>query len=36
MKFESVVTERAALAAMAGLVVYLYGGAVCSALALFF
>lgn len=25
MKFESVATERAALAAMAGLVVYLYG-----------
>ena len=36
MKFESVTTERAALAALAGLVVYLYGGVVCSALVLFF
>lgn len=36
MKFESVATERAALAAMTGLVVYLYGSTVCSALALFF
>lgn len=36
MKFETVASERAAVAAMTGLVVYLYGGAVCSALALFF
>lgn len=36
MKFESEATERAALAAMTGLAVYVYGGAVCSALALFF
>lgn len=36
MKFESVATERAATAAMTGLVVYLCGGAVCSVLALFF
>lgn len=29
MKFESIAKERAAVAAMTGLVVYLYGGAVC-------